>query len=379
MSDPRWLDTTKNHELRDALNFVGIPASADGATLATQQGTRGSPIVDASCIPGLELYKVAATAGQGNVSNNAFESSGDYMWASAGNLDLSFLMWNSPAANNRNRFNFGILLRGDTASEVQVDDVLGRDPSQLVLVSGTHAWRMTTLNAPALLAGQTITAGGVSFNGWSDGLNNIGSQFLADTPLPFLVWRTFSTNTAGAPGVAASSLPRLLTLMTANYATFRIYDFTLRDEDPSVAPIPATMPPSMSGANTNTQSIPDPDDISQTILNPSYYYISDAIVAPRSPRSIVVQPTWTQARSVAVDTDLSFNISEAFLTSPSGETTAVGFSPASRDNATYSLNRGTGVFTFRASVAGVYRVIFTGVLRSEPGKRAEAILDVTVS
>ena len=48
----------------------------------------------------------------------------------------------------------------------------------------------------------------------------------------------------------------LYNLMAANYATFRIYDFTLENEQGgSVA---ARMPPSMSGVDTNAARVPDP-------------------------------------------------------------------------------------------------------------------------
>ena len=400
MSDTRWLDTTKNHELRDALNFVGIPASADGATLATQQGTRGSPIVDVSCVPGLELYKVAATQGQGRTTgtgqNTALVNSGDYLWSSAGNLDLAFMIWNASqgsqgqgARQYTNRgLGCGILLRGDRTAEVQPDDVFGRAPYDMVLVSGTHAWRIRLTSTWVLSAGETRTAAnGDSFNGWSalgaSPAFYVGSQFLADTPLPFIVYQGLaSTRISGNPRATFTAAPgggNLLNILSANYATLRVYDFTLFTEQG--APVDATMPPSMSGRNTSSAEIPDPNDISQNVQNDSYWYINDAIVAPRSPRSIAVSSSWVSERTVASPATINIPdvLAAAFTQLPSSEPVAIGVSPQTISGATIAYSASNRSFQFASTTPGVYRVVFTAALSNEPGKRAEAVLTITVT
>ena len=388
----RWIESTKADELRDSLNWRGIPSGAEGATLATQQGVRGSPIVDAACVPGLELYKVSPLQGQGNVAGAVFANSGDYLWASAGNLDLSLMMWNVPNRGNSAAANqalcFGVMLRGDIAAATQPDDVFGALPAEMVLVSGTHAWRKrfagvsstgnsgpnstAPFSSGELLSGQTFTAGDVSFNGWQasgPGAGRVGSQFVEDTPLPFLVYtfadaqRLRSAVGAGEPGSS-----QLRQLIAANYATFRIYDFTLRTAEGNN--VEAVMPPSMSGVNTNDDS------------TNSYWYIDDAIIAPRSPRSIAAVDSWQATRTVPVNSSLTIaNVPLSGFQATAGETFAVGIAPGADQiqGASYTYDRDSGRFSFIATAAGIYRVVFTASLTAEPGKRAQVPLTITVT
>ena len=415
----RWLASTKAEELRDALNWRGIPGGGEGARLATQQGVRGSPIVDASCVPGLELYKVDPAAGDGIVqagdSPTRFVHTGDYMWASAGNLDLSFVMWsNTNFGRSQVGSNWhlccGIVLRGDTADEVRTADVFGSRPAQMVLTSGTHAWRVSfevssaegdsspvvrsgyysdalVIVRPYHLPGNTTPL----FNGWpsfpgTGGPYGIGSQFPETTPIPSLVY-IFSSSSRLRPGAGADVVAgetELYNLMAANYATIRIYDFVLAATDlqPGQTQPIATMPPSASGVNTNLARTPTADDPDQFEDNPSYDYINDAIIAPRSPRRIAANPAWVSARSVAVNTTLTISdLGLSAFNATAGERFSVGVAPASAQiaNASYAYNRTTGAFTFTATEAGTYRLAFTGALAAEPGKRAQVSLTITVT
>ena len=390
----RWWESLKAQELRDALNWRGIPEAAEGATLATQQGTRGSPIVDAACVPGLELYKVSPLQGTGFIANSQspLANSGDYMWASAGNLDLSFLMWNDPGrsgAATNNSLRCGIMLRGDILAATQLDDVFGAAPAEMVLVSGTHAWRVRFNSAPLLREGGTRTGSNGSFNGWDSRIANVeaGSQFTEDTPLPFLVYEFFTdSGRLQTSNAVSSGGTDLLSAMRANYATFRIYDFTLytpaAPPAQGVTPIPARMPPSMSGRNTNAELVPNPANPAQTIQNQYYWYVPDATIAPRSPRSISAQPTWDSDHTVAVNSQFSIrNLANSAFQVTAGESFSIGIAPgaAQIQGASYTYDRDTDVFSFIATAPNISRLVFTGALTAEPGKRAQVPLTITVT
>ena len=140
------------------------------------------------------------------------------------------------------------------------------------------------------------------------------------------------------------------------------------------------MPTSNRGVNTNSETIPDPSDISQTIANTNFWFVSDANVAPPAVRTISVASGWVSDRTLASGQTLSIaNVAQtAFDASPSGVTVAVGVSPDSLPGATFDLNETTSAFTFTSSTPGVYRLVFTGLLVEEPGRRAEAVLTITV-
>ena len=410
MSYDGWLESTKNQELRDSLNFRGIPSGATGATLASQQGTRGAPIADASCVPGLELFKVSPLPGTGQIFGTppAFRATGDYLWASAGNLDLSFMMWNLPsilgtsprgsATSNPDRLAFGIMLRGDSATQLGRLDTFGAPVSDIVLVSGTLAWRIRTaiystsqsIVTQGLIPGGTLTAGTSTLNGIDTGSAAIfgsipfatrpgtsGTQFPVQTPLPFAVYYFASE---AEFSVANRGLGVLLDLMTANYAGFRIYDFTLQSRlNEGWQIVPATMPQSQSGANTNSPTIPDPSDVSQTIANPNYWYIEDAVIAPAAERSISVASAWSEDRNTAVGDTLTISdLAIAFDVLPAGEPISVAVSPTSADlaNAAYTYNPTTRTFAITSSVAGEYQLVLTAAMTNAPGRRAEANLNV---
>ena len=425
----RWMDSQKNAELRDAQNFRGLPGAGTGAQLASQQGERGAPIVDASCVAGLELFKVRPSPGTGRFGSTGsapnvveiFESSEDYLWSSANNLDLALMMWNTGIGQTGSTegvaLHFGVMLREDSSSLVTPNDVFGAPVSEIVLVSGTFAWRVmmptTSSNSPVtptaaqilqgrqfVVDGDAVTRGNVTLNlitdvafGSSAGDRSRWlSQFRIQTGLPFAVYRFGARRlgtTVEAPGTGVRSVTDpanggsdLLSLMSANYAGFRVYDFTLQTprDGGGWDYVPCRMPPSQSGANTNAAQIPNPDDISQQMGNPAYWYITDAMVAPLAARSLTVDSGWVSERTVAVGQTLTVaNVAgTAFDVLPSGESVEVGVAPASLASATYSLNAATSTFTFSASASGIYRVVFTGLLTNEPGRRAEAVLTITV-
>lgn len=402
MSERAFIEHTKNVELRDSLNYRGIPSAGAGARLATQQGTRGAPIADASCVPGLELFKVSPFAGTGASQTtdgvSSFENTNDFMWSSANNLDLAFMMWNqtqTTLSSNPSLF-FGIMLRGNVASEIQPSDVFGAPVSQLVLVSGTFAWRINfntvfsrQTTGQYLSAGSAFTTSEGTINSFQIIGPNLqaGTQFQIQTPLDFsvLVFNgSGRLDRSSSPSFVNTGGGVLLDLMSANYAGFRIYDFTLGIPDGTGwRENPATMPQSSSGALSNTARIPDPDDVSQTIGNPDYWYIEDAVVAAPAERTISRNASWVSERTVAANTDLTISgvAAAAFEVSPASAGISVLPSPPSGDiaNATYSWNPTTSTFVFSATTAGAYRVVFNGLLTEEPGRRADAVLNITVT
>ena len=431
----QWLDSQKNSELRDAQNFRGVPADDTAGRLASQQGVRGAPIVDASCIPGLELFKVWPLSGLGVSSSTSTPQggrtfsnnrSGDFMWASAANLDLSLMMWNkpgritptgAPANPTRQSICFGVMLLGDVYVDFGNDgnaitelDVFGAPVSQIVLISGNLAWRiqMQRPRGPADSVTGNINGwqqifpgvaaatregddfpGGIASFGWAStsGTGNYyaGTQFPVSTPTPFAAYCFAHLNRgdrSGNPSVSSTGGQTLVDLMTANYAGFRVYDFTLmRLDGTNWVHQDARMPQSMSGLNTSAAQIPDPNDVSQMIDNPSRWYIEDAMVVTQEDRSLTVSDTWQATRTVGSGATLNIAsvASAAFDVSPAGETVAVAVAPPSgAPGPVYAFNPQTTEFIFTPSASGTYQFVFTALIVNEPGIRQTASLTVNV-
>lgn len=436
----QWLESTKNRELRDAQNFRGVPGGDVGARLASQQGVRGAPIVDASCIPGLELFKVWPLSGLGVSSSSGTGPSqsftnrrtGDFMWASAANLDLSLMMWNrpsgitptggAPANPSRQAICFGVMLLGDVYISFGDDgngitelDVFGAPVSQLVLISGNLAWRIQMARprgvgdtyqdealgyqimfpgvAAATRAGDDFP-GGWRTNRWAatsrtpsvdTGIVFAGTQFPISTPTPYAVYcfaQVDKVFNRANPPISSTGGQTLVDLMSANYAGFRVYDFTLMRRDGTTwVHQDAQMPQSMSGLNTSATQIPDPNDVSQMIPNPSRWYIEDAMIVTQADRTLTVSDTWQAERTVGSGSTLTIAsvASAAFDVSPAGETVAVAVAPPSGSpGPVYAFNPQTSAFIFTPSASGTYQFVFTALIVNEPGIRQTASLTVTV-
>ena len=369
-------------------------------SLASQQGVRGAPIVDAGCVAGLELFKVSPFTGTGlagadAAGNPTFINSNDYLWSSATNLDLAFMMWNEPhsGTNNEQDLQFGIMLRGDTTSNVQPNDVFGAPVSQVVLISGSLAWRVQMELPIGRIQNQTLTQG-IALTRGNTTLNVIElftgerglSQFPVLTPLPFLVYFFYDNGrlwTAANPASANTGGGVLLELISANYAGFRIYDFTLAQRDGTGwQHTDARMPQSQGGSNTSDRTVPDPAQQGSTINNDSFWYIDDAVIIPAAERSISALASWDENRTATAGTAFTIAnvLTEAFSVLPVGDPVSVAVSPASDDidGASYTFDRSTNAFSF-IGAAGSYSLVFTASMDNLAGRRAEARLNLTVS
>lgn len=411
-----FLAATKTQELRDALNVRGIPGGADGAGLNAQAGVRGSPIVDYRCLAGLELYKQTTQKGNGRTVNAARNATVDVLWATNSNNDLSLVMTN--AGNNTGSssatglLTFGLMLIGNTTSDITAMDVFGGFVSHITLISGTYAWRLpigvrdgvqglpglqnvrsSNMNYPSNslalwnnrydFGSSTTPASDRYGHGWQFATSYILGTRFARNPDTAAVYRMTATHPSlGADGttfshrsdssitaatlrVPANAGATLYELMQANYPVFRIYDFTLRTS--SGVAVPSEMPSSASGSTAD--------------------YITDAIVTPVPQPSVIARSNFQTEYAVSISqgtpSSLAINdvASTAFMTRPGVYDFSISVSPASTaiTNASYVYDASTDVFTFIPTAAGTYTIVLTAALTSNPLAAATQTLTFVVT
>ena len=160
------------------------------------------------------------------------------------------------------------------------------------------------------------------------------------------------------PGDAGATLWGLL---SANYASFRIYDFTMMT--PQGAAVPSEMPLSASGATGD--------------------YIRDAIIVPHVVDTIEARTAFNTDIALTVGTPLAITSipDTAFRTTPGGQAFTVAFTPASSsiDGLTWNYATDTENLNLIASKAGVYTLTITGILTSNPTSVAAQTLTITAT
>ena len=341
-----WLDSTAIGELRDALNFRGVPGAGAGASVPSQSGTRGSAIVDYRCLAGLEFYKQSRFLGTGNARNNARDNTGDPLWASNANNDLSLILTTlshrrGPQGTHTEAIPvFGLMMIGRQAATTLPRDVFGGIPSSITLISGTYAWRLpiaaTTatqgpsgriVTAPSNTLrdwqprydyGSTVTPATDRYGyGWLSGGDTdddpvvFGSRFERNPPTATVYQMACNYLMSELGTVPTDGGATLINLLLANYATFRVYDFTI--QTPGGTAVPSAMPRSLSGSTSGN--------------------ITDAIIEPIQSERIETRAEFQTEYPVKVGTIQTIGSipATAFRTTPGALLYTVAITPASGD------------------------------------------------
>ena len=389
-----WLDSTAIGELRDSLNFRGVPGSGAGASVPSQSGTRGSAIVDYRCLAGLEFYKQSHFLGTGNARNNARDNTGDPLWSTNSNNDLSLILTTlshrrgPQGAHTEAIPVFGVMMIGRQAATTLPRDVFGGIPSSITLISGTYAWRLpiaaTTarqgpsgriVTAPSNTLrdwqprydyGSTVTPATDRYGyGWLSGGDTdddpvvFGSRFERNPPTATVYQMACNYLMSELGTVPTDGGATLINLLLANYATFRVYDFTI--QTPGGTAVPSAMPRSLS--------------------NTTGGYITDAIIEPIQAQRIEGRAEFQTAYDATVNRGFAISSipSTAFRTTPGALAFTVAVTPASADIDGLGWDYMNGNLGLLATKAGEYTLTITASLNVNPSYVAVQTITITAT
>ena len=330
--------------------------------------------------------------GRVNPTTIARDDTFDYLWGTNANNDRSIMMTNISGYSRQGhwtrtsqaRLMFGAMLIGRDAASTQVRDVFGGTPSHITLISGTYAWRMplstvgvtyrggvdvVDVYANRLVEWRNNIDGGAAvtpasdryYHGFDNGAYTSGTQFERNptTALVYVMTGMLMQSESNTRSVPSDAGATLWGLLAANYASIRIYDFTLLT--PQGAPVPSAMPRSLSNTTGD--------------------YIQDAIIEPIQAQRIEGRAEFQTEYEVRTGTPLTISSipATAFRTTPGALSFQVAITPATGDIDGLTYTYASGSIGALATEAGTYTLTITASLNVNPSYVAVQTITITAT